>query len=158
MYFAASCVSGLALALGTQPKGWGCMVNRKLTQAIVIGVAAVAGLFVAHTATAGYKANYNVGITSSVMYGAFGTARNSSDTSQYLMCEVLGYSDGSKLGYCGARTASGTTASCTTTVAGIIDVIQSLDSDSSVNVYYDSSGKCTTVAAYNASYYPPKMQ
>ncbi|RYZ44556.1 MAG: hypothetical protein EOO72_05915 [Myxococcaceae bacterium] len=61
-------------------------------------------------------------------------------------------STGSGVGWCHAKEASGTTASCATIDAGMLATIRSLNSDSNLQVMYDSLGECTFIDVATGSH------
>ncbi|WP_375756288.1 hypothetical protein [Corallococcus exercitus] len=85
--------------------------------------------------------------------GSMGTARNSADSNQNLYC----YISSSGYGVCMATDAAGTNASCFTNNAGMVSVINSLNSDSYVQISYDSAGTCTSILVGTGSHHDPKQ-
>jgi hypothetical protein len=117
--------------------------------------ASVAGalLLVATSAQAGIKVSYPVVIAGDYFQGAIGTARNSADSNQYLLCQ-----DHGSYANCKARNTSGTIKSCTTTNANHLNTIRGIGDSSAVRVYFNSSANCTKVVVYQGSYFEPKVK
>ena len=65
-------------------------------------------------------------------------------------------STGSGVGWCHAKEASGTTASCATIDAGMLATIRSLNSDSRLEGLYDSAGMCTFIFVATGSHFETK--
>ncbi|RKG83187.1 hypothetical protein D7W79_00665 [Corallococcus exercitus] len=85
--------------------------------------------------------------------GSMGSVRNSSDTTQSLYCS----SSSAGYGSCIATNASGVSVSCLTTNANLLAVIRSVNSDSYVQVTYDSTGNCTSILVGTGSNHEPKQ-
>jgi hypothetical protein len=93
----------------------------------------------------------NWGNTISI-YGGLGDTRNTANTSEYIECGT-----NSTTGYCLFRNAAGTYYSCSTTNAGMIEVIRSMSGDGSINFSYDTTtGACTYMLSYASSRAQPK--
>jgi hypothetical protein len=88
--------------------------------------------------------------------GGFGSTRNSPDATSYVYCYASA-SQSNVFGYCFASDAAGDYGTCFTNVPAIIETIRSLDGDSAVTFYWDTSGSCTSVSAFKGSHYEPKQ-
>ncbi len=126
---------------------------------LLIASLILTGLLTAGVASAGGKYDYPVIVNSSgmVAYGALGSARNSSDSNQYIGCYNEAYSSGSQYIICFARDSAANYASCTSTDPHFMAVAQSVSGDSFVEFSWNSSGTCTFVEVINTSYVPPKQ-
>ena len=89
---------------------------------------------------------------SGYFYGALGSARNSSDSRQYIGCHV----SNDNVAGCSARDQSGTSASCTTQISAQIATIKNVTDSSYVFASFGANGQCTSVTVSNRSYYAPK--
>ncbi|HYO53610.1 hypothetical protein [Archangium sp.] len=120
---------------------------------------AVAAVLAGTAAWAGSKYSYPVFIdlTQKKAYGTLGAARNSSDTTQFISCDVHAYSDGSKNMSCAAKSTSGTYVYCSSTVAALVETARSLSGDSFVYFQWDTSGVCTYLGVGHSSEYAPKQ-
>ncbi|RKG80974.1 hypothetical protein D7V88_26835 [Corallococcus terminator] len=83
-----------------------------------------------------------------------GTARNSADTQQLLVCYTV---SAGTTAVCQARNAAGVAVSCTTTNATLVAQVRSLNSDSFLQAAYDSSGNCTDIVVGTGSTFEPKV-
>ena len=113
-------------------------------------------LLAAGVAQAGYRYNYNVVVSDTYVSGPIGGARNSADTLQSIGC----YSTASathRYAVCSAQDATGRGKSCSTFDANLIQVAQSLTSDSVVAFGWDATGTCTYITAMTYSQYQPKQ-
>ncbi|MBU8900356.1 hypothetical protein DRW03_35070 [Corallococcus sp. H22C18031201] len=124
--------------------------------AIALGLALLAG---GGTAWAGYKQSYGVVIHPAPINafgGDMGAARNSADTIQYIHVTYFASTTGLIFADLAVRDASGASATCRTYDAGLIEVLHSLTSDSSIMVYHDGAGTCNSVLVNTSSYNMPK--
>ena len=87
--------------------------------------------------SAGNKLNNPVTLTATSMYGSLGSARNSANAVEHIGCSTTG---GTAL--CSARNAAGTTASCSTNNAFMVQQVVGLNPMSEVYVTF-SNGSCT---------------
>lgn len=130
-----------------------------MTKTSVIALA-LAGVSATATsvAFAGQKATANVFIdtVNRRASGALGSARNSADARQLIGCQTEANSAGAERGQCTAVNAAGITVRCTTTVAAIIDVMQSVSGDSHVVFHWNQDGTCRAVTVGNFSHFEPK--
>ncbi|WP_338275139.1 hypothetical protein [Corallococcus caeni] len=99
-----------------------------------------------------FSSSVFINTTTRAFSGNLGTARNGSDFVSYLWCA----STGSGVGWCHAKDASGVTASCVTTDAGMLETIRSLNSDSNLQVLYDNTGLCTYIYVATGSHFETK--
>ncbi|RKG86179.1 hypothetical protein D7W82_17440 [Corallococcus sp. CA049B] len=99
-----------------------------------------------------FSSSVSLDATARRFSGNLGTARNGSDSLSYLWCA----STGSGVGWCHARDAAGVTLSCATTDAGMLATIRSLNSDSRLEVLYDSAGMCTFIFVATGSHFETK--
>lgn len=87
--------------------------------------------------------------------GSFGGTRNSSNAVEYLSCRVDSRSDGGRSAFCSAKNSAGTTRTCNTTNATLIDAMMELDEEY-IDLFYDANGVCTTIFVTNGSQYAGK--
>ena len=115
-------------------------------------------LSAAAAAMAGYKAAAAVSVYPASRYaaGQLGTARNSTDTMQYIGCS---YEATSTYHYvsCNARNSAGTYGGCVGYDASMIDAAHSLPSDGYLFFAWDANGTCIEIQASNYSYHEPKQ-
>ena len=128
---------------------------------LVGGVLGVAILAAAGAATAGAKWTDDVYVnaTGRTGWGALGTARNTSNTTEYIRCAVSfseAWSGGEPYVYCYARDASGTSTSCGAYSKELAEVLHALNGDS--YLYFTGSGTstCQHIEVSNSSTYEPK--
>ena len=97
----------------------------------------------------------SINVTSRYAAGALGDARQGTDPSSYIGCEVIGYSGGaSAFCYAGRSTAS---AYCWTTDPSLIAAAAAVDGGSEVYFTWDAGGRCTYISTVNTSGYAPKQ-
>lgn len=124
---------------------------------IVRSAVVVLGLLLAASAFAGVRYDSPVAIYPSSKWagGSLGSTRNSADGISALHCSVQ-TGTSSSYGWCWARDAAGTYATCSTSNPALLDTMKGLKGDSYVVFYWDDSGACTSVYTYNGSQPPPK--
>jgi hypothetical protein len=83
--------------------------------------------------------------------GDLGYVANTADTTQYIGCYSLGVS-----GSCYARDRTGLARSCSTSDSTLLAVIRSLNGDSYLTFWWDTSGRCTSIRVDNGSLQVPK--
>jgi hypothetical protein len=135
------------------------MLNISVRKSLVFAVPVVAAFALSAVyARAGYRYSPStVGVTPSAGYGSMGSARNSSDTRQYIGCSVDTYATGTAASvYCSATDASGRTAACASYNPVLVAAANSLSGDSYVAFYFDGSGTCTELYTTTASSFAPK--
>ncbi len=122
-----------------------------------LGIATIVAA-IGTTASAGQKLSVPVTVDTSALHasGAVGTARNSVDTTQYILCEVYLSGSTSYL-YCWARDAADHFASCFSSSPYLIQVAQAISGDSSIYFTYSSTGVCSGLSVYNSSLFEPKQ-
>lgn len=90
--------------------------------------------------------------------GSLGSARNSSDTVQYIGCEVYsGTGSGNTTGYCYAKDAAAHYLTCRTTDSSLLATIRAMSGDCLLYFEADTSGLCTAVDVTHHSIYEPKQ-
>jgi len=116
-------------------------------------LASIVAVTLSSNAFSGLKAINNVIVGASYFYGAFGTARNSADTVQYIGCWDYGNS-----ARCFARNSASTAKSCSTTDPNHLAVIRGLVDSTYIYVNFNTTtGACTNVYSYNNSFWEPKQ-
>lgn len=130
------------------------MLKKKM--ALALGLAMLVG---SGTAWAGYKQSFSVYIYPPNNYfgGVMGSARNSTDTLQYLDAGFQVSQSGLYHAYLYARDASGNSATCSTTDPKLVEVVRAVTTDSALNVYHDGLGTCVTIEVRTSSYNEPKL-
>ncbi|MCO7225003.1 hypothetical protein [Pleionea sp. CnH1-48] len=101
---------------------------------------------------AGFTNHYQINVSSTTAYGSMIGARNSSDSTQYIVCSYVGFSS-NPYGICSARNSAGTSKSCTTTQAHHVEQIRGLSNESYLYFQWDSNGKCTYIYSSTGSMY-----
>lgn len=126
------------------------------THAVASGAVA---LLLAGSAWAGLKQTWSVGVDTSYReaYGQFGSARNSADSTQYISCAVANYPTGSNIVFCNARNAAGTSGSCSSTAAELVNAARSITADSYLYFTWDATNTCNYIYVANGSHYAPKQ-
>jgi hypothetical protein len=95
---------------------------------------------------------YTISPARTRMKGSVMAAHNSADTTQYIGCQTSANAGTWSIGYCYARTASGTTAMCSTSDAGVIRAMGSINATSYIAVDYENnSGNCMKIEILNDS-------
>ncbi|MHA7629153.1 hypothetical protein [Corallococcus sp. M7] len=118
--------------------------------------AGVAALAMSSTAWAGWRYDYPVDIdtTLQIVTGSFGSARNSTDSLQYIdigiQAGVFTYA------YIWARDANGNQFYCGIFDPDLIALVGTVTADSFIRGDYDSTGNCTHIEVRNASTQAPK--
>jgi hypothetical protein len=130
-------------------------MKRKMTVAAVVAGA----LLAATSAVAGFRSSQEVmvDVTNRHAQGSLGGARNSADSMQFIGCYTQSVSPFTTIiGQCSARDASGTYVSCSSTAPGFVNMVQSLNGDSSLAFGWDASNTCTSIIIFNNSEDAPK--
>jgi hypothetical protein len=102
-------------------------------------------------AGARYGGDVTVQATYRYAFGGMGSARGSSDTTQYIGCYVQ-----PTIAVCHAMSAGGTFAMCSTTDPNKMALARALDSGSWLFLDWDANGTCTNIQVSNYSYYGNK--
>ncbi len=112
----------------------------------ILLLSAFAGL-----ATAGMKTNYATYVTPGYAFGSLSSARYSSNTSEYISCDL--YSSGYIS--CSVRDAAGNTGYCSTNSTAnptFVPMILALNSASALAFWWDTStGACTNLFVRSGS-------
>ncbi|PTL83002.1 hypothetical protein [Vitiosangium sp. GDMCC 1.1324] len=87
--------------------------------------------------------------------GTFKAVRNSADTQQYIGCSLYAYDTSSFSATCYATSATGQYASCFTSDANMLKVVQTLNPASYLYFVVNADGSCDRVISVNASYNLP---
>ena len=129
--------------------------NRKATLAIVAAGALTA--LVGASAWAGQRLTSNVSIDTGdrEAAGSVGSARNSSDSTQYIGCRVSSGLSAFESASCFARNTAGTTVTCFTTNPTAVHILGQVGSTSRILFSWDTAGTCTDVTVINSSQYAP---
>lgn len=124
----------------------------------IASLAAVAGVLFAGRSEAGTKSPEPVviDVAHKAFWGNMGSARASADSLQYIGCEISS-SAAALSANCTARDAAGTSVTCSTTNANMIQAAGAVGSGSTVVVVHDGAGTCTSVRVQNYSYFSIKV-
>lgn len=131
---------------------------KRVLAAAVLGALVAAGA----PARAGRKMEHPVTTTvmngHDVTSGSMGSARNTSDTVQYIGCSLDGEGRETPIGMCFAETSAGVFRSCVTTGKVHIALIAGMDSDSLIRFHAElgGDGSCTYLDIRSGSLYAPK--
>ena len=114
---------------------------------------AAAVLLASTAALAGFRTAQQVVISDTAQFanGDLGYIYNTDDLTQYMGC--VSYNTA---GNCYAKDRTGLTRSCSTSDPNLLAVIRSLNNDSWLIFYWDTSGRCTFIEVENSSMVPPK--
>jgi len=120
----------------------------------VLAIAVVSSMF-ASAALAGGKTSYQVTINDTGVKpyatGDLGYVRNTADQVQYIGCETTAV-----LASCYAVNSAGLYKSCSTTDPALIDLVHSLNGDSTLYFSWNTSGNCTVIRVRTDSLNAPK--
>lgn len=126
------------------------MVKQKLI--VVLSVCAVLGAWGTNAvAGARYRSDVLVQAQYRYAFGSMSSARDSSDSNQYIGCYV-----DTGIAVCHAQSSSGTFGMCYTTDPAKMTLARSLDSGSWLIFDWDANGVCTSIQVHNYSYYGNK--
>jgi hypothetical protein len=114
-------------------------------------------IFTVGTAWAGLKENRSAfAFPSGGGQGALGTARNSTDFTQFVGCTTFIGPD-ERAASCIARGSSGAVSTCfVLSTSPIFHLIQSVNGDSFISFSADSQGFCSSFEVQNSSIWPAK--
>jgi hypothetical protein len=112
-------------------------------------------------ASAGYHEQQLVGVSKGTTgagyaWGMMGDAYNASDSIQFISCQVWWWAGGTFGAACSARDATGNMAQCYSYDAGAIQTVTSMTSDSQIEFYFGTDGKCTGINVMDNSFSTPK--
>jgi hypothetical protein len=128
---------------------------------VVMGLGLGTLLLAGTGALAGSKIVRNVYVSSSTgggyAYGSLGNARTSSDTVQYIGCTTSSGSAGDVAMTCFAKSSSGITGSCTSSVPALVEDARSVTADAYIDFRWDGAGKCLQLTVSHASHYQPTV-
>jgi hypothetical protein len=116
----------------------------------LIATSGIAILSLSSASFAGHKATHNVMVSDQYISGSFGTARNSSDSVQF----IASLDRGSYM-IVWAKSAAGKSKQCTTKNPTHISQLRALGSDSFLHVSLSGS-TCTKIDVQNSSSFAPK--
>lgn len=118
-------------------------------------VVAAAGTYVC-AAAAGFHYTGNVSVTTTWGTGAAGSARNGTLAKEYVYCTVTG-TTAALTAACFAQNAAGTSVSCSTSNANLVEVVKKMSSDSYVQFNFTPSDRqCQNIQVFSGSDYEPK--
>jgi len=132
------------------------MTKHLLFVASLVAAAAASG-----ASHAGYKTEVSVfaNALGGYFYGQVGSARNSSDSVQYITCSVYAGTSGAPLVSCYGQSTGGganSTAMCTVASQMLADIAKAITSYSLIAVNFDpATGVCTSLEVSNYSPYRP---
>ena len=111
-------------------------------------------------AAAGLKTVQPVSITSTIFSGNLGDARSSSDTRQFIQCNIAGNTLGALFGSCGAMDAGGTSRVCSFDARvnpTFAQALATMTSSSNIAVWYNANGTCGQIQVQNSSANKPPV-
>lgn len=120
--------------------------KRILSLFAILGIATLASL----EAHAGAKFNYPIQVSNTYIEGGTGTARNSTDASQYLYI-----SDFSNTMSITAQNSAGLLKTCTTNDPTYMSALRGATTDVYLRTFI-SAGVCTNMSVYKGSIFEPK--
>jgi hypothetical protein len=121
---------------------------RLSTKKAIRGALIAALLSVSGLASAGLKLSYPVNVGSNYASAGLGSARNSSDGTQYV--DVVSTSNWAWFVFIDS---SGNYGGCTSTDANVVAQARSVNQASHVDISWDGSGTCTNVTVRSGSYF-----
>ncbi|WP_044281404.1 hypothetical protein [Myxococcus stipitatus] len=109
-------------------------------------------------AAAGVKTDHQVDISTTYRTASatMGGARNSSDSIQYLTCQIVATASGIS-GTCDAQNAQGVQRGCRTTNQYLLEAIKSINDTSLVAFLWNENEECTQIIVRQGSMYGPKL-
>lgn len=122
-------------------------------------VAAVAAMTLVGTAAwAGAHSGYpvQVDMVNRTASGTMATVRATTDTTQYLDCNIQTSSGTGLVVYCQARDANGVTGACSSTAQNFVQIVGLIHGDSHVSFSWSASGACSSLSVDNGSLFAPK--
>lgn len=131
-------------------------INRLI--GLVLGAVVISGAGIA-AAGAKWTDDVYVNTAGRTGWGALGTARNTSNTTEYIRCSVSfseAWSGGQPWVSCYARNAAGTSTSCGAYSQKLADVLHALNGDSYLYFTGNGTSTCSYIEVDNASAYEPK--
>ena len=132
---------------------------RKIVVAAALLAAVTTTAGVAH---AGFKSFYAATVVKNAdgsgrAYGSMGTARNSANNVEYVICYTQGWATGTAHGTCLVRNSASEVAMCSATSDSQLNAIRSASTDSYVYFDFDTTGACTYLYVANGSSHEPKV-
>jgi hypothetical protein len=112
--------------------------------------------FLGKDATAGLKGSFPVHAGPTECSGSMGSARNSSNSVEYIECDIQNYPSNGGLAVCTARNAAGATYYCVATDDSLVAAVRGLTSDAWLLFQMNSSGDCTLLEVDVSSDNAPK--
>jgi hypothetical protein len=107
-------------------------------------------------ARAGQKSEATVNVGGFAASGAQGSARNTTDTQQYIGCTLSAWNSSAPEGTCYAQNSAGTGLHCYTVKESHLKLIAAMGPDSLINFSADINGYCSNLEIKTSSIYPPK--
>jgi len=123
------------------------MFRKNLKIAVVL-----AALLIPSFAGAGRQYDDPVVVRSSYFAGSLGSARNSSNSTEFIGCYLNSWGSG----VCSARNAGGVYKRCTTKNPSIVALIRNLPDSPRIYVQFNAAGECTYMGRDSNSYWEPK--
>jgi hypothetical protein len=93
---------------------------------------------------------------SRMAWANLGSARNSSDSTQYFEVVNQAFNDALSVVYVVAQDSSGNFGWCYSNASSLIDVANGIAADSFVQITWNENFECTSLQTHKASYTPPK--
>ena len=120
-------------------------------------ILAVFAALISATASAGAKIEDPViiDLDAKEASGSLGSARNSSDDTQFITCAVYAVASFDPVVTCLAKDSEGTRARCNSGSPAYVAIAQAMDSSSFILFDWDDAGRCTFLVVQNDSRDPP---
>jgi hypothetical protein len=100
--------------------------------------------------------NVTVNTSARYAYGYYSLARNSTNTTEFLTCNVAQSAGDAPMAWCQFTDLNGVSAMCETYDAGLVATISAVPSDGSIWLDWNASGTCTYVQTTVSSEFGPK--
>jgi len=127
----------------------------QMKRALLVAAASVALGGLAYGGTKYVQPVY-IDLGAQYAYGSMGSARNSVDSTQYIACSFATQASG-VTGYCQARDANGTNASCFfSNNLNHEKALMGMTADARIFFMWKPDGSCDYIQIYAASMYEPK--
>jgi len=121
---------------------------------VIVAILALSGA----SALAGYKTNPPIQMSPTAAFGPMGTARNSSDSTQYMGCELYATTSFSQA-ICSARDPSGTSYVCSTQNDDMKKAVAAMTDGAHIVFTFSASdpSQCTSIGVKTSSRYAPPV-
>jgi len=128
-------------------------MNRFMAAGALVGALVLVAGVVKAGGTYYAPVSYSGTATAGTASGTLTTARNSSDSNQWILCSVTGSTTGNSV-QCTAQDAAGTFRSCVSSAASLVQTALGMTSYGHLSFTW-SSGACTQIKVTNGSRFLP---